>query len=195
MRSPPFRRTAIQWQRYLRNRAKWSATPTTTCDTARPTFLSPWMLKAGTLIAEVHWHHRSVELRHYLQTVGRATPVEFDLHFVLDNTSVHKSPIIQRWLLRHPRICTCRPPRPHVSTWWMLALDSYGTKAHARAVPLHSDIGERRSRSRSHPQCKPQTLRLDEDGRPGPSVRRRVLYTNFRITPLAGCTAVSGASQ
>jgi hypothetical protein len=136
-------------------------------------------VKAGTLIAEVHWHHRSVEFRHYLQTVGRATPVEFDLHFVLDNTSVHKSPIIQRWLLRHPRICTCRPPRPHVSTWWMLALDSYGTKAHARAVPLHSDIGERRSRSRSHPQCKPQTLRLDEDGRPGPSVRRRVLYTNF----------------
>jgi transposase len=61
-------------------------------------------VKAGTVIAEVHRRHRSVEFRHFLQTVERATPVEFDLHLVLDNASTHKSPIIQRWLLRHPRV-------------------------------------------------------------------------------------------
>ena len=61
-------------------------------------------VKAGTVIAEVHRRHRSVEFRHFLQTVERATPAELDLHLVLDNASTHKTPIIQRWLLRHPRV-------------------------------------------------------------------------------------------
>ncbi|WP_053844942.1 IS630 family transposase [Paracidovorax avenae] len=61
-------------------------------------------VKAGTVIAEVHRRHRSVEFRHFLQTVERATPAHLDLHLVLDNASTHKSPIIQRWLLRHPRV-------------------------------------------------------------------------------------------
>jgi hypothetical protein len=45
-----------------------------------------------------------VEFRHFLQTAERATPAELDLHLVLNNASTHKSPIIQRWLLRHPRV-------------------------------------------------------------------------------------------
>jgi transposase len=61
-------------------------------------------VKAGRVIAEVHRRHRSVEFRHFLQTVERATPGELDLHLVLDNASTHKSLIIQRWLLRHPRV-------------------------------------------------------------------------------------------
>lgn len=51
----------------------------------------------------MHRRHRSVEFRHFLQTVERATPAQLDLHLVLDNASTHKSPI-QRWLLRHPRV-------------------------------------------------------------------------------------------
>lgn len=61
-------------------------------------------MHAGTVIAKVHRRHRSVEFRHFLQTVERATPAELDLHLVLDKASTHKSPIIQRWLLRHPRV-------------------------------------------------------------------------------------------
>ncbi len=61
-------------------------------------------VKAGTVIAEVHRRHRSAEFRHFLQTVERATPAEFALHLVLDNASTHKTPLIQRWLLRHPRV-------------------------------------------------------------------------------------------
>lgn len=61
-------------------------------------------IKAGTVIAEVHQRHRSVEFRHFLQTIERATPAELQLHLVLDNASTHKSPIIKRWLLRHPRV-------------------------------------------------------------------------------------------
>ena len=61
-------------------------------------------VKADTVIAEVHRRHRSVEFRHFLKTVERATPAELELHLVLENASTHKSPIIQRWLLRHPRV-------------------------------------------------------------------------------------------
>ena len=30
-------------------------------------------------------------------------PEHLDVHIVLDNVSTHKTPTIQRWLLRHPR--------------------------------------------------------------------------------------------
>ncbi len=39
---------------------------------------------------------------HFLQTVERVTPADFDLHLVLDNASTHKASLIQRWLLGHP---------------------------------------------------------------------------------------------
>ena len=61
-------------------------------------------VKAGTVIAEVHRRHRSIEFRHFLATVHAATPTELELHLVLDNASTHKSPLIQRWLVRHPRV-------------------------------------------------------------------------------------------
>src|SRR5438067_592785 len=33
----------------------------------------------------------------------RSMPTHLDVHVVLDNSSTHKTPSIQRWLLRHPR--------------------------------------------------------------------------------------------
>lgn len=32
------------------------------------------------------------------------TPASLDLHLILDNSSTHKTPLIQRWLLRRPRV-------------------------------------------------------------------------------------------
>jgi transposase len=61
-------------------------------------------IKAGTVIGEVHRRHRSLDFRHFLATVEHATPPEFDLHLILDNASTHKTPLIRRWLLRHPRV-------------------------------------------------------------------------------------------
>lgn len=61
-------------------------------------------VKAGTVIGEVHRRHRGVEFRHFLATVDRATPADLELHLVLDNSSTHKTLLIQRWLLRHPRV-------------------------------------------------------------------------------------------
>jgi transposase len=61
-------------------------------------------VKAGTAIGELHHRHRSVEFRKFLDTVEANTPAELDLHLILDNSSIHKTPLIHRWLLRHPRV-------------------------------------------------------------------------------------------
>jgi hypothetical protein len=36
--------------------------------------------------------------------VDRQTPPELDRHLILDNSSIHETPLIHRWLLRHPRV-------------------------------------------------------------------------------------------
>jgi transposase len=61
-------------------------------------------VKAGTVIGELHHRHRSVEFRKFLDAVEKNTPPELELHLILDNSSIHKTPLIHRWLLRHPRV-------------------------------------------------------------------------------------------
>jgi transposase len=61
-------------------------------------------VKAGTVIGELHHRHRSVEFKKFLDTVAANTPASLDLHLILDNASTHKTPLIRRWLLRHPRV-------------------------------------------------------------------------------------------
>ena len=59
---------------------------------------------AGTVIGELRHRHRSVEFRKFLDTVDAHTPPHLDLHLVLDNSSIHKTPLIHRWLVRHSRV-------------------------------------------------------------------------------------------
>jgi len=61
-------------------------------------------VKAGTVIGALRHRHRSVEFRKFLDTIDAHTPPELDLHLILDNASTHKTPLIHRWLLRHPRV-------------------------------------------------------------------------------------------
>src|SRR5438445_175191 len=43
------------------------------------------------------------EFLRFLNRVDREMPSDLDLHLILDNSSTHKSPPVQRWLRRHPR--------------------------------------------------------------------------------------------
>ncbi len=61
-------------------------------------------VKAGTVIGEIRHRHRSIEFRKFLDTVEKNTAPELELHLILDNSSIHKTPLIHRWLLRHPRV-------------------------------------------------------------------------------------------
>ncbi len=58
----------------------------------------------GTVIGECLPRHRSQEFIKFLKTIEQVTPAELDLHLIVDNYSTHKSPVVQRWLKRHPRV-------------------------------------------------------------------------------------------
>ena len=47
--------------------------------------------------------HRAEEFRRFLNLIDTSVPAHLDVHVVLDNSSTHKTPSIQRWLVRHPR--------------------------------------------------------------------------------------------
>ena len=57
----------------------------------------------GQVIAEMTPRHRAEEFRRFLTLIDKSVPAHLDVHVVLDNSSTHKTPSIQRWLLRHPR--------------------------------------------------------------------------------------------
>jgi len=60
--------------------------------------------KAGTVIGQLHRRHRTIEFRKFLDTIDAAVPSDLDIHLILDNYGTHKTPLIHRWLARHPRV-------------------------------------------------------------------------------------------
>ena len=58
---------------------------------------------SGNVIAEMTPRHRAEEFRRFLNLIDTSVPAHLDVHVVLDNSSTHKTPSIQRWLVRHPR--------------------------------------------------------------------------------------------
>jgi transposase len=58
---------------------------------------------SGQVIADMSPRHRAEEFRRFLNLIERSVPAHLDVHVVLDNSSTHKTPSIQRWLERHPR--------------------------------------------------------------------------------------------
>jgi transposase len=60
-------------------------------------------LATGEVLGRIHRRHRAVEFQKFLEVIDKAVPAELDVHLIMDNASTHKTPAIQRWLLRHPR--------------------------------------------------------------------------------------------
>jgi transposase len=58
---------------------------------------------SGQVISEMTPRHRAEEFRRFLNLIDSSVPADLDVHVVLDNSSTHKTPAIQRWLVRHPR--------------------------------------------------------------------------------------------
>ena len=44
-----------------------------------------------------------MEFRKFLDRIEAAVPNGLDVHLILDNYATHKTPLIHRWLARHPR--------------------------------------------------------------------------------------------
>jgi transposase len=68
------------------------------------TLFAALSLLDGKVIGECLPRHRSQEFIRFLEKVDRETPVELDLHLIVDNSSTHKSPPVKRWLTRHSRL-------------------------------------------------------------------------------------------
>ena len=60
-------------------------------------------LTTGKVIGRLHSRHRAIEFKQFLATLDRQVPAQLDVHLVLDNSSTHKTPAIQRLLAAHPR--------------------------------------------------------------------------------------------
>jgi transposase len=58
---------------------------------------------SGNVITNMSPRHRAEEFRRFLNLIDASVPAHLDVHVVLDNSSTHKTPSIQRWLVRHPR--------------------------------------------------------------------------------------------
>jgi transposase len=58
---------------------------------------------SGNVIADLSARHRAEEFRRFLNLIDKTVPNDLHVHVIVDNSSTHKTPSIQRWLLRHPR--------------------------------------------------------------------------------------------
>ena len=78
--------------------------------------------------------------------IDREVPAELDVHVVLDNSSTHKTPAIQSWLLAHPRFVLHFTP--DLSSWlnlverWFAELTTKKLRrgAHRSVRDLNADI-------------------------------------------------------
>ena len=61
-------------------------------------------IASGKVISQLTARHRAIEFKRFLDHVDRQVPAGLDLHVIGDNSSTHKTPAIQRWLVRHPRV-------------------------------------------------------------------------------------------
>lgn len=57
----------------------------------------------GKVIGDCMPHHRHQEFIRFLERVDAQTPVELDLHLIVDNYGTHKHERVTTWLERHPR--------------------------------------------------------------------------------------------
>jgi len=60
-------------------------------------------VKTGEVLGQCRRRHRSVEFRTFLRHIDANVPDSLDVHLIMDNYGTHKTPIIRRWLVRHPR--------------------------------------------------------------------------------------------
>ena len=57
----------------------------------------------GKVLGECLPRHRAKEFLMFLKKIDRETLPYLDLHLIVDNYGTHKTPVVNRWLKRHPR--------------------------------------------------------------------------------------------
>ena len=125
-------------------------------------------LTSGKVIGRLHSRHRAIEFRKFLQTLEREVPAGLEVHLVLDNSSTHKTPAIQKWLRAHPRFVLHFTPTS--SSWlnlverWFAELTNKLLRrgAHRSVAALNADIRAWIDTWNDHPRPFVWTKTADE---------------------------------
>ena len=59
--------------------------------------------KTSQVLTQFHQRQRSVQFREFLDLIEASVPAAVDVHIIMDNSSTHKTPLIQRWFAKRPR--------------------------------------------------------------------------------------------
>jgi transposase len=78
-------------------------------------------IATGQVITECHPRHRAAEFLAFLRRIAREFPTG-QLHLVVDNSSTHSTPQVERWLARHRRVRLHFTPK---GASWMNMVESW----------------------------------------------------------------------
>jgi len=101
---------------------------------------------SGSVIAQPYRQHRHQEFIRFLKLIDGAVPKDLDLHLIVDNYATHKTPEVQKWLLRHPRFQLHFTP---TSASWMNLVERWFAEltrrklrrsAHRSVTELEADL-------------------------------------------------------
>src|SRR5947208_4753810 len=141
---------------------------------------------SGSVIADMTPRHRAEEFRRFLNVIDSSVPAHLEVHVVLDNSPTHKTPSIQRWLLRHPRFRLHFTPTYtsclNLVERWFAELTTKWIKrsAHRSVRDLAASI-----RTWDHElERRAQTLRLAQKHRRHPRQPRGLLPANQQLRSL-----------
>ena len=160
-------------------------------------------LASGQVIADMTPRHRAEEFRRFLNLIDASVPAHLDVHVVLDNSSTHKTPAIQRWLVRHPRFTLHFTPT--YSSWLNLVERWFAELTDEVDQTRRPPLRPRPRRLDPHLDHQlergPQALHLAQDRRRDPQQPRRLLPANQRLRTLGAwvgngdlCRTIEGTS-
>ena len=103
-------------------------------------------IATGKVITDIRARHTSADFVAFLNKINREVPKDLDVHVILDNLSAHKTPTVQKWLLRHRRFRLHFTPT--YGSWmnlverWFSALTTKKLQrsAHRNVAELAADI-------------------------------------------------------
>lgn len=100
-------------------------------------------IATGEVIARTKKQHRAKDFVSFLRELDRNVDDGLEVHVILDNLSAHKSPEVERWLVRHPRFRFHFVPT--YSSWLNLVERFFGLLTeHALKRGSHTSIRELR---------------------------------------------------
>jgi transposase len=122
----------------------------------------------GEVIGRCHQRHRSREFLKFLRTIDASVPADLDIHIIIDNYATHKTPAVQRFLVKRPRFHFHFTPTYGswlnlVERWFGLLTDRQLRRgSHTSVVQLRKAIEEFLEVTNDHPKPFVWTATADE---------------------------------